>query len=99
VARTLTSVGYALFFVFGVRAAGMYMVTTTTLTRRRGLLPRWVALVGYLGATFLLVSTTFHPATLMVFPGWVLLLSGVLLVEVSPRRARSFPHPTAEDHP
>jgi hypothetical protein len=58
-----------------------------------------VALLGYLGATFLLVSTTFHPATLMVFPAWVLLLSGGLLVKVSPRRARSSPNPTAEDRP
>ena len=105
VARTLTSVGYGMLFVFGVRAAGMYMITTTTLTRRRALLPRWVALLGYLGATFLLVSTTFHPATLMVFPAWVLLLSGVLLVKVSPRHAaRRGPTPppppdTAEEHP
>ena len=36
--------------------------------------------MSYLGATFLLVSTTFHPAILLVFPGWVLLLSVVLLV-------------------
>ena len=99
VARALTSVGYGMVFVFGVRAAGMYMITTTTLTRRRALLPRWVAVVGYLAATFLLVSTTYHPATLMVFPGWVLLLSGVLLVKVSPRHARPSPTTTAEDLP
>jgi hypothetical protein len=93
VARTLTAAGYGMVFVFGVRAAGMYMITTTTLARRHGLLPRWVAVVGYLGATFLLVSTTFHPATLLVFPGWVLLLSVVLLY-VAGR-----PHPTAVPAP
>jgi hypothetical protein len=93
VARTLTGAGYGMVFVFGVRAAGMYMITTTTLTRRRGLLPRWVAVVGYLGATFLLVSTTFHPATLLVFPGWVLLLSVVLLVAAGRSRASAVPAP------
>lgn len=103
VARTFTSVGYGMVFVFGVRAAGMYMIATTTLTRRRAVLPRWVALVSYLGATFLLVSTTFHPATLLVFPGWVLLLSGALLVNASPRRAArraaAIPPRTGPDEP
>jgi hypothetical protein len=66
--------------VFGVRAAGMYMITTTTLGRAVGLFPRWVAVVGYLAAAFLLVSTTFHPAILLVFPIWTVLVSGVLLV-------------------
>ena len=86
VSRALTGAGYGMVFVFGTRAAGMYLITTTTMARRRHLLPRWAALVSYLAATFLFVSTTFHPVTMMVFPGWVLLLSGVLLVNVSPRR-------------
>jgi len=79
VARALTSVGYGLVFVFGVRAAGVFMITTTTLTVRRALLPRWVALLSYLAAAFLLLSTTFHPAILLVFPGWVVLFSVCLL--------------------
>ena len=87
VARTLTGAGYGMVFVFGVRAAGMYMITTTTLARVAALLPRWLAVVSYLAATFLLVSTTFHPATLLVFPGWVLLLSAV------PSRHRPLPRP------
>jgi hypothetical protein len=80
VARALNAVGYALVFVFGVRAAGMYMITTAGLARSAGFLPRWLALVSYLAAAFLLVSVTFHPAILLVFPAWVLLMSGLLLV-------------------
>ncbi|GAA1240802.1 hypothetical protein GCM10009609_00500 [Pseudonocardia aurantiaca] len=80
VARALNSVGYALVFVFGVRAAGMYMITATGLARSAKILPRWLALVSYLVAAFLLVSVTFHPAILLVFPAWVLLMSGLLLV-------------------
>jgi hypothetical protein len=38
-----------------------------------------VAVAGYLAATFLLVSTTFHPAILLVFPVWVVLVSVVVL--------------------
>src|SRR3954469_13556361 len=80
IARALSSVGYTLVFVFGVRAAGMYIITTTGLARTAGVLPGPVALISYLVATFLLVSTTFHPAILLVFPAWVLMVSIVLLV-------------------
>ncbi|MDT7654462.1 MAG: hypothetical protein QOI36_5868, partial [Pseudonocardiales bacterium] len=80
VARALAAVGYTMVFVYGVRAAGMYMITTTGLARSADVLPRWLATVSYLVAAFLLVSVTFHPAILLVFPAWVLLISIVLLV-------------------
>jgi hypothetical protein len=80
VARALTALGYTLVFVFGVRAAGMYMITTTGLTSEAGMLPRPLTVVSYLLAALLLVSTTFHPAILLVFPAWVLIVSIVLLV-------------------
>jgi hypothetical protein len=80
IARALSSVGYTLVFVFGVRAAGMYIITTTGLARTAGVLPGPLALISYLVAAFLLVSTTFHPAILLVFPAWVLMVSIVLLV-------------------
>jgi hypothetical protein len=79
-ARALSALGYSLVFVYGVRAAGMYMITTTRLASSAGLLPRPLVLLSYLVAALLLVSTTFHPAVLLVFPGWVLLVSAVLLV-------------------
>jgi hypothetical protein len=90
VARALSSLGYALVFVFGVRAAGMYMLTTTGLMRSAQLLPRPLVLLSYLAAAFLLLSVTFHPAILLVFPGWVLMVSIVLLVHR--------PLPTGADH-
>ena len=80
VARALSSLGYALVFVYGVRAAGLYMFTTTGLMRTTQLLPRPLVLLSYLAAAFLLLSVTFHPAILLVFPGWVLMVSIVLLV-------------------
>ena len=80
VARALSSVGYTLLFVYGVRAAGMYMITTTGLASSAGVLPRPLAILSYVVAALLLVSTTFHPAILLVFPAWVLMVSIVLLV-------------------
>jgi hypothetical protein len=41
---------------------------------------RPVALISYALAAVLLASTTFHPAILLVFPAWVLLMSVLLLV-------------------
>ena len=91
VARALAAVGYGLVFVLGVRAAGIYMISTTTLARTVGLLPRWMAALSYLSAAFLLVSTTFHPAIVLVLPTWVLLFSVVVLVGAG----RTRPSPTA----
>ena len=95
VARALTAVGYGLVFVFGVRAAGIYMISTTTLARTVGLLPRWMAALSYLAAAFLLVSTTFHPAILLVLPVWVLLFSVVVLLRAG-RTRPSAATPAAE---
>jgi hypothetical protein len=93
VARTLTAAGYGMVFVFGVRAAGMFMMASTTLLRARDLLPRWFAAVSYLAAGFLLVSTTFHPVVLLIFPAWVACVSAALIVHgyraVSPLSAAS----------
>jgi hypothetical protein len=80
VARALSAVGYTLVFVYGVRAAGMYIITTTGLARAAGVLPGPLAVVSYLVAAVMLLSTTFHPAILLAFPAWVLMVSLVLLL-------------------
>ena len=83
VARALASTGYGLVFVYGVRVAGMYMITTITMARKAGVMPGWLAVLGYLAAAFLLVSTTFHPAILLVFPAWVVVVSILALFRSS----------------
>ena len=92
VARALAAVGYGLLFIFGVRVAGMYMITTIGMARSAGLMPGWLALIGYLAAAFLLVSTTYHPVVLLVFPAWVVIVSVVLLLRAgrstAPERMR-----------
>jgi hypothetical protein len=80
IARTMTSAGFGMMFVFGVRAAGMFLLTTTRIARSCGLMTTPVAILSYVAGLFLLVSTTFHPAILLVFPGWVALVSVLALV-------------------
>lgn len=91
VGRSLTGVGYALVFVYAVRMAGMYAITTTTLLLGAGLLPRWIALLSYLMATAMLVSTTLHPAVLLVFPGWVALVGVIVLARTGRSGVRTSP--------
>jgi hypothetical protein len=84
-ARALTGVGYGLVFVFAVRGAGMFAITTTTLLRNAGVLPRIPAVVAYLFAAFLLFAVTNNPVAVLVFPAWVVLIS-VFLLRHSRRR-------------
>jgi hypothetical protein len=78
-ARALAGVGYGLVFVFAVRGAGMFAITTTTLLRNAGVLPRLAAIVGYLLSAFLLLAVTNNPVAVLVFPAWVVLVSTFLL--------------------
>ncbi|MDD7938577.1 hypothetical protein PHK61_09135 [Actinomycetospora lutea] len=79
IARGLSALGYGLVFLFSVRGAGMFALTTTTLLRGAGVMPRGAAVVAYLLATWLLLTATDHPASLLVLPAWVLLVAVVLL--------------------
>jgi hypothetical protein len=92
VARALTDLGYGLVFVFAVRGAGMFALTTTTLLRNAKVLPTVGAVVAYLLAAFLLLAVTKNPAAVLVFPAWVVLVSVFLLRYAA--AARSLPHRT-----
>jgi hypothetical protein len=78
-ARALTGVGYGLVFVFAVRGAGMFALTTTTLLRNATVLPLVPAVIAYLLAAFLLLAVTSNPVAVLVFPAWVVLISIFLL--------------------
>ena len=94
-ARGLSAVGYGLVFVFAVRGAGVFALTSTTLLRGAGVLPRGAAVVAYLLAAYLLLTATYHPGSLLVFPAWVLLVAVVLLRH--DRRVRSTTRAPAGD--
>lgn len=85
-ARQFTQLGWALVLVFAMRMAGIFVLTTSTLGRRHGFLPRWFVVIGYLVGVFLLLSAVLSPALVLVMPGWVLGLGLILLA-----RSRSLP--------
>lgn len=67
--------------VFGIKMAGVFMFSTSTMLLRTLIVPRWIAFFGYgLGAVLLLSIGVIRWIPL-VFPIWVLLVSVAILVE------------------
>jgi hypothetical protein len=92
VVRGMLALGYGLVFVYAIRGAGMYALTTTNLLRQAGIMPTWLAVVSYLLALFLLVSTTLHPVVVLLFPAWVVVAGLVVFI-----RAGRVPEPAASE--
>jgi hypothetical protein len=76
----MLAVGYGMVFVYALRGAGMYALTTTNLLRQAGIMPKWVGLMSYLLAAFLLLSTVMHPAAMLLFPTWVVIAGLVIFI-------------------
>ncbi len=74
------TVSYQTINVYAVKMAGVFMMSTCTLSLRIGIFPRWMAFLGYALALLLLVSFGYVTWVLPVFPLWVLLISGYLLI-------------------
>ncbi|MFL6044691.1 MAG: hypothetical protein ACJ72M_06185 [Propionibacteriaceae bacterium] len=78
--RGVLAVGYGMVFVYAIRGAGMYALTTTTLLRQARIMPTWLGVVSYLLAIFLLVSTTLHPVVVLLLPTWVVIIALVVFI-------------------
>ncbi len=85
-ARQFPIFGQTVILFFAMRMAAMFVFTTSAIGRSAGILPRWFALLGFAVGVFLLLTASFVPQVVLVFPTWVLILSLILL-----RRARSIP--------
>ncbi|WP_314616979.1 hypothetical protein [Streptomyces stackebrandtii] len=68
-------VAYALLTTYAMRMAAVFVITTSTIGHRFGVLPRPLTAVGYLAGLTLLVVGANVPWSELVFPAWVLVLS------------------------
>lgn len=75
--RTIT---YELMHTYTMKMAGVFMISTCTLSVRTGIFPRWMAYLGIGLAVFLLFSLGFFYWAPLVFPLWVLLISVHILL-------------------
>ena len=76
--------------VYAMRMAAVFTMATTTLAVRLRLIPRWLAVVGYLTAAALLLTVGVVPWLELLFPAWVFVFSVHILVVTL--RAPQLPH-------
>jgi len=74
------AVTYQIMNVYAVKMAGVFMISTCTVSIRTGIFPRWMAFLGYALALLLLLSTGYFYWVPLVFPLWVLLVSCYILL-------------------
>ena len=73
--------------VYAMRMAGVFTISTTTIALRLGILPRWLAVFGWVVAVVLLLTIERFAWAQILFPLWVLVLSIHLLVHPPATRA------------
>ncbi|MFE2515911.1 hypothetical protein [Streptomyces mirabilis] len=70
---------YTLMTTYALRMAAVFVFTTSTIGHRLGVLPRPLAVLGYLAGLVLLVAGSSLPWSELVFPAWALVVSLHLL--------------------
>lgn len=72
---------YQITHVYGAKMAGVFMISTCTISLRTHIIPRWIAFLGYALALILLLSVGTIEWIPLVFPVWILLISLHILLE------------------
>jgi len=72
---------YDIMNIYAFKMAAVFMVTTSTLAVNTQLTARWIALLGYVSAAFLLVFSGYSEWVVFIFPAWVLLVSLYILID------------------
>src|SRR6516162_8204760 len=75
------AVTYEILNLYAVKMAAVFMISTSTLAIRTGIIVRWIAFLGYAFALFLLLSGRFIEWIILLFPLWVLLVSIHILID------------------
>jgi hypothetical protein len=72
---------YQTMHYYVIKMAGVFMVSTSTISLRTRIVPRWMAVLGFGLALAMLVSFGQFQWILLVFPLWVFLISAYILIE------------------
>ncbi|KOU16671.1 hypothetical protein ADK52_33410 [Streptomyces sp. WM6372] len=70
---------YTLLTTYGMRMAAVFVLATSTIGRKLGVLPRPLVLIGTLAGVVLLAVGSTVPYCELVFPAWALLISLYIL--------------------
>ncbi len=72
---------YDIMHIYAFKMAAVFMMIASTLALRTRITARWIALLGYAAAAFLLLGSGYFDWVLFVFPAWVLLVSCYILID------------------
>lgn len=72
---------YRISTIYGAKMAGVFMMSSSTIFLKTQVVPRWVAMVGYVVALALLLSIGRFYWVASLFPLWVLLISACILFQ------------------
>jgi hypothetical protein len=87
--RFVRTSSFQLINSYGMRMAGVFMITTSTLAIRTGIFPRPTAFLGYALAVLLLLGSGRLSWVPMAFPVWTLIVSvQILVANFRPARVR-----------
>jgi hypothetical protein len=75
------ALSYGIMNIYAVKVAGVFMITTSTIAIYTGIAARWIAYLGYALAVLLIFGGALTDWTFIVFPLWILLLSGDILID------------------
>jgi hypothetical protein len=78
--------------VYGIKMAGVFMFSTSTILRRTRIIPRWIAFLGYGLGAVLVLTIGYIQWVPLVFPLWVFLISVAILLE----NPSSVPEPASD---
>jgi len=79
--ESVRSVAFSFLFVLAARAAAVFMIVTCTIAwRTTAIFPRPLAIAGYLIAVLMLLSLAFLQWIVLLFPLWVFVASGYILI-------------------
>ena len=71
---------YRITNVYAIKMAGVFMISLGTIWVRTRVMPRWLALLTYTLALGLLLSISSYLWVVLIFPGWVCLVSLYILI-------------------
>jgi hypothetical protein len=67
--------------IYARKMAAVFMASTSAISLKTRIVPRWMALLGFILALVLLLNVGMIQWSLLVFPLWVLLISVYILID------------------
>src|SRR6202008_4555192 len=79
--RFARAAAYIMVNAYAIKMAGVFMISTSTVIVYTSIVPRWIAVLGFVLALVLLVGSYYISFSFIVLPLWILLISIYILID------------------